>query len=211
MTARWTPSVLLVSDPALGPRAVEIVRRRFPHVEFVLWDINGNRDDTLVRGIVSSRAWEIAFSVHNDLIFSDRELAGMHLPLNLHPALPALPGIGHDIIPLLEQHTEVGVTLHEMETAVDSGTILHVDRIPLGRNTTRSQLRQVIQSRCLQTLAWAADIILEVGSVKRARRQLAKSGHATHLEWGSRLRTRREVGNLVEDVRKSYPESPIFQ
>jgi hypothetical protein len=104
MTTEWTPIVLLVSDPVMCPRSDRVLRQYFPARTFVTWDINSTNSDAEARAAVSSHPWDIVFSVHNDLVFSARELALMRLPLNLHPALPILPGIGHDIIPIVDTH-----------------------------------------------------------------------------------------------------------
>lgn len=211
MTTEWTPIVLLVSDPVMCSRSDRVLRPYFPTRRFVTWDINSTDSDAEARAAVSSQPWDIVFSVHNDLVFSARELALMRLPLNLHPAFPILPGIGHDIIPILEQHTEVGVTLHEMMTKIDSGTIFHVDRISLRPNTTRAQLRQMTQSLCLQTLEWAAHVIMQASSIEEARRLLTTRGNGANFTWGTSCRTRKEVARLVENIRKTTPESPILR
>jgi folate-dependent phosphoribosylglycinamide formyltransferase PurN len=211
MTTGWTPIVLLVSDPVMCSRSDQVLRPCFPARTFVTWDINSGSSDAEARAAVSSRPWDIVFSVHNDLVFSARELALMRLPLNLHPALPILPGRGHDIVPILEHHTEVGVTLHEMTTEIDSGRIFHVDRTPLHRDTTRAQLRQLTQSLCLRTLEWAAHVIKQAGSTAEARRLLTTRGNGANFAWGTPRRTRKDVARLVENVRKTTPESPILR
>jgi methionyl-tRNA formyltransferase len=210
MTEYWTPRTLLVSDPAVGPRAAEILRWFFPDQVSAIWDIN-RESDTKARAIVSGGPWDIVFSVHNDLLFSAQEISGMGLALNLHPALPIIPGIGHDLIPILEQHADVGVTLHEIVERIDSGTIFHVERLPLPSGASRSWVRQFTQSLCLDILEWSARIVQQVSSVKEAREALLTEGNGAGQQWGERRRTRSQIANLVEGIRRCDPTSPILQ
>jgi methionyl-tRNA formyltransferase len=210
MTAYWTPRTLLVSDPSVGPRAEAVLRRFFPDQVSAIWDIN-REPDTRARAAVSGGPWDIVFSVHNDLLFSAREISGMGLALNLHPALPIIPGIGHDVIPILEQHAEVGVTLHEIVERIDSGTIFHVERLPLPSGASRSRLRQVTQTLCLQVLEWSARIVRQAPSVKEAREALRTEGNGGSQEWGGLRRTRSQIVSLVEGIRRRDPASPILQ
>ena len=210
MTTPWTPRTLLVSDPALGPRAEAVLRRFFPDPVSAIWDIN-REPDTKVRATVSGGPWDIVFSVHNDLLFSAREISGMGLALNLHPALPIMPGIGHDVIPILEQHADVGVTLHEIVEKVDSGPILHVERLPLPSGASRSRVRQVTQSLCLHILEWSARIVQQAPSARAAREALWTEGNGAGQQWGKRHRTRSQIADLVEDIRRCDPASPILQ
>ena len=210
MTTYWTPRVLLVSDPAVGPRAEVLLRRYFPDQVSAIWDIS-REPDTAVRKTVSDRPWDIVFSVHNDLLFSAHELSGMGLALNLHPALPNLPGIGHDVIPILEQHPEVGVTLHEIIEKVDSGTIFHTERFPLPQGASRSWVRQVTQALCLHLLEWSARIVRQAPSAKEARLELWTKGNGMGQHWAETRRTRNQIAQLVEHARICNPESPVLQ
>ena len=210
MTAHWTPRTLLVSDPAVGPRAGKVLRRFFPDQVSAIWDIN-KEPDTKARATVSGGPWDIVFSVHNDLLFSAREISGMGLALNLHPALPIIPGIGHDVIPILEQHGDVGVTLHEIVERIDSGTIFHVERLPLPSGASRSCVRQVTQSLCLHVLEWSARIVRQAPSIKKAREALRTEGNGAAQQWGEVRRTRSQIANLVEGIRRCDPTSPILQ
>ncbi|MBF2098326.1 MAG: hypothetical protein IGQ88_08130 [Gloeomargaritaceae cyanobacterium C42_A2020_066] len=135
----------------------------------------------------------------------------MGLALNLHPALPTIPGIGHDVIPILEQHAEVGATLHEIVEKVDSGMIFHVETLPVPSGASRSWTRQVTQSLCLQMLEWSAQIIRQAPSVREAREALKRAGNGAGQQWGNLRRTRRQIANLVEETKRCDPASPIMQ
>lgn len=210
MTVSWTPRTLLVSDPAVGSRAEAVLRRFFPDQVSVIWDIS-REPDTKARATVSNGPWDIVFSVHNDLIFTAREISGMGLALNLHPALPIIPGIGHDVIPILEQHAEVGVTLHEIVEKVDSGTIFHIERLPLSSGMSRSCLRQITQALCLRMLEWSARIVRHAPSAKGAREALRREGNGAAQQWSGLRRTRRQIANLLEEIRSCDPKSLLLQ
>ena len=135
----------------------------------------------------------------------------MGLALNLHPALPIIPGIGHDVIPILEQHAEVGVTLHEIVEKVDSGTIFHVARLPLPAGESRSWVRQVTQALCLNMLEWSARIVRQAPSAKEAREALRAKGNGTGQQWGEVRRTRSQIASLVEGIRRCDPTSLMLQ
>lgn len=210
MTAYWTPKTLLVADPAVGPRAEEVLRRFFPDQVSAIWDIN-REPDTKARATVSNGPWDIVFSVHNDLIFSAQEISEMGLALNLHPALPIIPGIGHDVIPILEQHAEVGVTLHEIFERVDSGTIFHVERLPLSSGMSRSCVRQATQSLCLRILEWSARIVRQAPSATEAREALRAAGNGAAQQWGGLRRTRSQIADLLEGIRRCDPMSLLLQ
>ncbi len=210
MTSSWTPRTLLVSDSAVGVRAQDVLRRFFPHHVCAIWDIS-SEPDTRARAIVSGGPWDIVFSVHNDLLFSSEEISGMGFALNLHPALPDLPGIGHDVIPILDQHAEVGVTLHEIVERIDSGTIFHVERLPLLSDASRSWVRQVTQSLCLHILEWSARIVRQTPSVEVAREALRNEGNGSAWQWGAVRRTRSQIADLIEGIRRCDPASPILR
>jgi methionyl-tRNA formyltransferase len=210
MTTYWTPRTLLVSDPAVGPRAEQVLRRFFPDQVSAIWDIN-REPDTKARATVAGGPWDIVFSVHNDLLFSAQEISGMGLALNLHPALPIIPGIGHDVIPILEQHADVGVTLHEIVEKIDSGTIFHVERLPLPSGASRSLVRQVTQSLCLHIIEWSARIVQQASSAREAREALLTEGNGAGRQWGELRRTRSQIANIVEGLRSCDPTSPILQ
>ena len=210
MTSYSISRALLVSDPALGPRAEKVLRRFFPDLVSALWDIN-SEPDTKARATIANGPWDIAFSVHNDLVLSAREISWMGLALNLHPALPSIPGIGHDVIPILERHAEVGVTLHEIVEKIDSGPILHVENVPLPSSASRSWVRQATQSLSLNMLEWSARIVRHAPSVKEAREALRKHGNGASHQWNKLRRTRSQIAKLVENIRKSEPASPILQ
>lgn len=210
MTAYWAPRTLLVSDAAVGLRAEEVLRHFFPDHVSIIWDIN-QESDTRARAILSDCLWDIVFSVHNDLVFSAQEISRMGLALNLHRALPLLPGIGHDVIPILEEHTEVGATLHEIIEKVDSGTIFHVEQLSLPPGASRSWIRQVTQSLCLQMLDWSARIVQQASSATEAREALRRAGNGAGQQWGKPRRTRSQIANLVADIKRFDPMSPIMQ
>jgi len=210
MTDHWTAKTLLVSDPALGPRAEQLLRRFFPNLVCVIWDIH-SVPDTKARNVVSAGPWDVVFSVHNDLLFSAREIAGMSLALNLHPALPIIRGIGHDVIPILERHSDVGVTLHEIIERVDSGLIFHVARLPLQSNASRSGVRKITQTLSLDLLEWSAQLVHQAASAREAREALRTTGNGASQQWGEISRTRNQLARLVADIKRREPMSPILQ
>jgi methionyl-tRNA formyltransferase len=210
MTGYWTPKTLLVSDPALGPRAERVLRQFFPDLVAVIWDIH-SEPDTQARSIVAGGRWDLVFSVHNDLLFSAREIACMGLALNLHPALPRIRGIGHDVIPIIEQHPDVGVTLHEIVERVDSGMIFHAERLPLPPDASRSCVRKITQALSLDVLEWTARLVKQTASVREAREALRTQGNGATQQWGDISRTRKQLARLVEDIRRCEPMSPILQ
>ncbi len=210
VTKPWTPRTLLVSDAAVGPRAKEVLGRFFPHHVCAVWDI-GREPDTKARALVADGPWDIVFSVHNDLLFSAQELSGMGLALNLHPALPELPGIGHDVIPIVDRHAEVGATLHEIIERIDNGTIFHVERLSLPSDASRSWVRQVTQALCLRMLEWSALIVRQAPSAEVAREALRKEGNGSAWQWGAVRRTRSQIADLVEGIRRCDPTSLILQ
>lgn len=210
MTGTWTAKTLLVSDPALGPRAARLLQRFFPELTCVIWDIH-SEPQSKARNTIAGGPWDIVFSVHNDLLFSAKEIASMGLALNLHPALPVIRGIGHDVIPIIEQHAEVGVTLHEIIEKVDSGMIFHVERMPLPPDACRSQVRKITQSLSLDVLEWSAQLVHQATSVTQAHETLRTQGNGVSQHWGAISRTRKQIARLVQDLGRHAPMSALLQ
>ena len=107
----------------------------------------------------------------------------MALPLNIHPALPQVPGLGYDIIPVLEHHTHHGATLHWMEARVDSGEIFDVIERRLATGTSPQTLRQLNQCAALDLLArWVPRLAL--ARDHEARVASLRSALAAPMQWG---------------------------
>ncbi|MCZ7600762.1 MAG: formyltransferase family protein [Gammaproteobacteria bacterium] len=131
--------MILACSSVLGTEAQSIVRRFFERVDVVSRDCVDESAETAVREVLLRRTFDLAISFYSCFIFRPTELERIPVPLNIHPALPSLPGWCHELLPVLKGHDTVGVTVHWMSETIDSGRIIDVFEYPLPRERTLSR------------------------------------------------------------------------
>jgi methionyl-tRNA formyltransferase len=186
---------VLITDPNLGEEAHARLSRHCSDLVWFSWDIDRPDDAEDILAQIGDRSWDLAISFYSDLILPPLVLDTIRLPLNIHPALPRIRGVGHDIVPLVERHTSVGVTLHRMEPAVDTGEIFDVLEVPLRQPQTYPSLRLLNQStsldmldRLLARIACSSNLAELEGSLKQKASQAA-------YRWGAYY-SRKKVAKL---------------
>lgn len=206
--------VLLVGDTNLGGRGAGVLREHFADLTVLSWDVDSPgaaREADVLRAAIRQRDWDLCISFYNDLIFQREELARMRVPLNIHPATPRLPGVGHDTLPLIRGHRRVGATLHIMTPRVDSGPILEVIEHDLPPSSTRSALRELTQRLCLQLLESTAASIRPLDGPDGLRRWIESSHGAVHSAWSGDYVSRRQLRRLLDELKVRTPEHPVFR
>ena len=144
--------VLLLGDPVLGAAALARIQAAFADVRAIIWRRGDRSRRAAARQTLLGTRWDLALSVYSDLILRPDELVQITVPLNIHPALPALRGRGYDRLPLIEGHRHYGATLHWMTAAIDAGPILCMLSRDLPADTTHGVLRRRTQALSLQLL-----------------------------------------------------------
>jgi len=194
---------LFIGDPNLGPRGAECVRRSFPDATVRIWTRGDAAAEREIRQCIRSRRWDAAVSFYSDFIFHEPDLEAVALPLNIHPALPCVPGLGYDILPLLENHDRHGATLHHMEREVDTGEIFDVLSRPLPANVERAELRRRNQQAALDLLEkWIPP--LAAARCPKEILHLLRAEKPAGAVWSGRRLSRREWRELSESP--SLPE-----
>jgi methionyl-tRNA formyltransferase len=192
----WTPRTLLITDPNLGEAAHARVAAVCADLTWVSWRVSEPEARARLLDRIASDSWDLAISFYSDLVLTRDALGAIALPLNIHPSLPRLRGMGYDLIPLIENHPTVGATLHLMEREVDSGEIFHVHEAPVPRDRTHASLRAHNQGLSLQMLDMLCALMAEAQSLQclgeRLREHGARHGHS----WGEDYYSRQTVAML---------------
>lgn len=195
----WLPKTLLITDGNLGMAACERMSKVANDVTWFSWDFDEQvRREEILRQIRLCH-WDLAISFYSDLIITPAELGMIGLPLNIHPALPTIRGVGHDIIPLVEEHSTVGATLHRMEPIVDSGEIYDVLEAPIHRRQTYESLRAFNQSLCLEMLDRLCKILAATPDLGMLEQELrARAANVRH-RWGT-YHSRIKIDEFKESI-----------
>ena len=194
----WAPRTVLITDPNLGVEAHTRVSALCSDLAWFSWDLNRPDDAVGILEKIGARSWDLAISFYSDLIMPPHVLGTINLPLNIHPALPKIRGVGHDIVPLVERHASVGVTLHRMEPTLDSGEIFEVLEVPLRQPYNYHSLRLLNQSSSLDMLDWLLARMANSGDVPQLESKLRRCGEGAAHKWG-RYYSRKKVAKLRHD------------
>ncbi|HKT14087.1 MAG TPA: formyltransferase family protein [Allosphingosinicella sp.] len=180
----WRSRTLLITDPNLGEAACARVSKVCSDLTWLSWDVNRLEDRSEILSQIAASRWDLAISFYSDLILPPAALHAIGLPLNIHPALPRIRGVGHDIVPLVEGHATVGTTLHRMEPAVDLGEIFAVQEAALPAAQTYAGLRAFNQSLSLAMLDRLCELL--VGSADPVQLEVAlRRSKGAGQHWGS--------------------------
>ena len=191
--------VLYVGDINLGAQGAAWVRAAFPQAEVVCWKLGDREGEEALRQRIRSREWSMALSFYSDFIFRPDELQRIALPLNFHPALPSVPGLGYDVLPLLQQHTHAGATLHWMEAAVDTGEIFDVLRWRIPSGIPLQELRRRNQACVIDLLRrW----LPRLASVQTPgeRLTLLRANPPAERTWGTTRLNRANLQQLAAQI-----------
>jgi hypothetical protein len=201
----WTPKTVLITDPNLGDAAHGKVSCICSDLTWFSWDVNAQQPCGPPLAKIAAARWELAISFYSDLVLSPAALAAIRLPLNIHPALPRIRGVGHDLVPLVENHAEIGTTLHRMDRIVDSGEILLVHEVKLPPRQTYASLRKLNQSLCLAMLDSICAMMVEARDVPGLQRILSAHAARTPHVWGDTYYSRRMIAQMMAAARLPMP------
>ena len=180
----WHPRTLLITDPNLGTPAFSRMSVVSNDLTWFSWDVNRPEGRDAILDRIAGAHWDLAVSIYSDLILPPAALAAIGLPINIHPALPRIRGVGHDIVPLVEKHATVGATLHRMDPKVDSGEILAVHEVALPPSHTRGSLRALNQSLSITLLERFCAVLKEAADPAEVELGLRSCGDTFGHQWG---------------------------
>ncbi len=213
-----TENILFFGDPNLGEEGFGLFEGFFPNAKRLIW--KKGTDKTEARKNLHSQSGLFTVSFYNDFIFSRDDFDFLGLPLNLHPSLPSLQGIGYDHLPLIENHEEHGVTLHflnrpshhklDIRRDVDSGRIIRARKRTLSPDTTYGHIRRLNQQIALEMLAELCEQMLAWGSVETARRELNAEADENNLVWAERYVDSSTLQKMLEALKTSDPDHRVF-
>jgi methionyl-tRNA formyltransferase len=191
----WRPRTLLITDANLGRQANARLSRVCDDLTWLSWDMGGGQASAEPISTIAAGEWDLAISFYSDLVLPLACLQAIAVPLNIHPALPRIRGVAHDVLPLVERHSAVGTTLHRMERTVDTGQIYRIVEERLPPDQTYHAIRalnQVLSLRMLDTLCGMLD---ETVALPHLEARLAAMAATTPQAWGSYY-SRKHVAEL---------------
>lgn len=197
-------SCLFIGDPNLGDVGSHVVRSCFPGAEIAIWAYGDPVGKERLRHMIRSRQWPLTFSFYSDFVLQKEDLACMDLPLNIHPALPEVPGLGYDIVPTSQGHSHYGATLHWMDTKLDSGEIFDIAEYPLSARCDRMTLRKMNQAAAIAMLRLWVPRLAACPDMESRVKMLRKVGRADR-EWSNAYITREQLQAMLLP---GYPAAP---
>jgi methionyl-tRNA formyltransferase len=178
----WQPRTLLITDANLGAQANARLSRVCLDLTWLSWRVGSDRAEPIAA--IAAGRWDLAISFYSDLILPLPCLQAIALPLNIHPALPKIRGVAHDVLPLVERHPAIGATLHRMERTVDTGQIYRIAEQPLAPGQTYESIRAVNQQLSLRMLEDLCVILEETAALPALEAKLAAMAATTPQAWG---------------------------
>lgn len=211
-------NILFFGDPNLGEEGYNLFSGFFPNAKQLIWQ--KGTEKTAVRQALRSRSWLITVSFYNDFIFSYDDFDFLGLPLNVHPSLPSLRGVGYDHIPLIENHEEHGATLHflkrpshhklNIRNDVDAGRIIRIRKRKVSPEATYGDLRVFNQQIVLEMLTELCEQMLAWGDTETVHRELCSEANETDLEWSERYIDSSTLCKRLEKLRVYNPDHRVF-
>ena len=204
-------TILFVGDSNLGERGLQIVRRRFPETIGMIWPRGDLIQRHCIRHVLRSQKWDILLSFYNDLVFQDADLSQADLPLNIHPSLPALRGVGYDTLPLIEGHKTCGATLHLMTREIDAGKILDILECDIPEQITGMQFRRLTQDLSLAMLQRTVAYLGNHEDLPLLYATMLLETWRQRQTWGAPFYSRKRLNNLLEKWRRQDPHHLVFK
>ncbi len=212
-------NILFFGDPNLGEEGFRRFSAYFPHAGELIW--KKGTDKTAARKKLRSQSWLFTLSFYNDYIFSCDDFDFLGLPLNIHPSLPSLRGVGYDHIPLIENHQEHGATLHILKRPlrngliakndIDSGRIIRMKKRKLSPQATYGDIRIFNQQIALEMLEELSEQLLAWGDIEAAYRELSAEAERNNLAWSERYVDSSALQEMLEELRSSDPDHRVFK
>jgi methionyl-tRNA formyltransferase len=177
--------ILLLTDGNLGLEAFTTLRQRSGPIHWYSWRRGDLEGAQKLQARIEGRQWECCLSFYSDFVLSPSALNRIRLPLNLHPALPSLRGVGHDVVPILQGHGSIGTTVHVMEERIDHGPIVAVSEYPLETGHSIPSLRRLNQRYCLRMLQRVAGWIHSSSDIETLECRVREMAAHSSWRWGS--------------------------
>lgn len=206
--------VLFIGDTNLGKKGMTILDKHLYKYTHIIWNVNDSKKDSSIRKakkIIHSKVWDICISFYSDLVLDAKDLACFQLPLNIHPSLPLLRGVGYDTLPILMNHSYFGVTLHYMVKELDKGKIINIIKKKIPSDMTHSKLRKETQNLCLKMLSFTAEIISHTDNVQSLRSVFDGMVKNNDLIWGNNYISKKHLSETLDSLKAKSPEHPVFK
>lgn len=207
----WRDKTLLITDNNLGFSASRLSQQYCSDLKWVCWDRREPENKHRLLNEIAREQWQLVISFYSDLLIPADLLERMRVPLNIHPALPRIRGVGYDTIPLVEGHEVHGVTLHRMDEAIDAGEIYWVAESPVAADLTQTQLRKRNQLLCLRMLRSLLRQIRLCRSVELLEAYLQEQAGRVLHRWGDVYVSRSDLDHRLEQLRLAHPDHPVFK
>lgn len=212
-------NILFIGDPNLGiGRGWRVFSDFFPKAKRLIW--KRGEPKAPLHHQIHCDTWLFTVSFYNDFIFSATDFSHLGLPLNLHPSLPVLRGVGYDHIPLVENHSEHGGTLHYMEQypghgirvsdVVDSGRIIRIKKRKLSTTTTYGDIRLFNQQIMIEMLAELCSQMLKWKNVATAHREFCRESEANSFVWSDRYIDYPTRRTIIDELKRTNINHRVF-
>ena len=155
--------LLLTSVPGIIEATTAMARTHFAHVESIYWQMGNMATKADVMGRIEASGYNLIISHISSIILKPHHLArATYGAINIHPAPPEHPGAwGIYCQPVIRRDIRGhhGVTLHEIDEAIDSGPIYAVERWPVGEDDSIKSVLKESMLRCEAMLTFAVQTL----------------------------------------------------
>jgi methionyl-tRNA formyltransferase len=187
--------VVLITSPVLADEARTLFGNIYPNGSFLVWRQGDDSGKAQIHSELMTGKFSLGISFYNDYIFSAEEIDSIECLVNIHPALPHLPGRGYDVLPLIRGDESYGVTFHFIRKKIDSGEIIDIlsEKIPL--NTSQQNLRIMNQDLSLKFLK---NFLNEYKPVGENIKDILKSkSQKLDCNWSGTFMNSRDLENFI--------------
>lgn len=135
--------IFLLGSSQLAKKCLTVLKQQTPrHIPVTYLDTDTHKKAELMQLLAEITAPALIFSIMNPYIFTAGVTARPNLTIvNLHHGiLPGHRGRNAQAWAIFYEEEEAGITWHLVDEGVDTGQILHIERIPIHENDTALSL-----------------------------------------------------------------------
>ena len=187
--------VVLITSPVLADKTRALFENICPNGTCLVWRQGDDSGKAQIHSELMAGKFFLGISFYNDYIFSAEEIDSIECLVNIHPALPHLPGRGYDVLPLIRGDENYGVTFHFVINKIDSGEIIDTLSKEIPLNTSQQNLRIMNQDLSFKFLRTFLNEYKSVG--KNIKHILKRKSQKLDLSWSGTFMNSSDLENYI--------------
>ena len=176
--------LILTSDTGTIAEVTAVGSEYFTNATVLYWEMGNMSTKPDVLRQIEDTQYNLIISYINGIILKRHHLERAHFgSLNIHPAPPEHGGAwGIWCQPVIRRdvRTHHGVTVHEMDEAIDHGPVYKVKRWEVGEDATIQSVAERTHVECLAVLEQVAEELGRSSNGTRCFHQIDENWHPTN-------------------------------